>query len=103
MPATVTRVSGRSAAAASRSAATGGTCEARNAGTSAATSVTPRPTTSDAITAAAGTPIPATFRLPLRADNAAAPSVPMPTPSPSPTSDAMIPMTVASTITDRIT
>src|SRR5215207_64587 len=54
VPVTVRAVSGRSGVAASRSAAIGGTREARSAGSSAATTVTSTPTRYDAATAAAG-------------------------------------------------
>jgi hypothetical protein len=63
-PTMVIRVSGRSGVAASCMAATGGIRDARRAGSSAARTVTSRPTVNAAMIAAGGTPIPASCRSP---------------------------------------
>ncbi len=102
-PATVGLVSGRSGVAASRIAATGAIREARTAGNTDAAIVTRMPTAKDETTAAAGSPMLASCRLPPpNVANSRASSAPTPTPAPSPTTEATTPITSASSTTDTI-
>jgi hypothetical protein len=100
VPTVLTRVSERCSAAAERIACTGGTREARNAGITAASSVTPTPTANDSTSADGGTMSPTGSRAPLCDSMTDFSITATPTPRPSPTSEAPAPTSAASTSTE---
>ncbi len=101
-PNTLILVSGRSGMLTSCIAATGAIREARSAGSTAATTVTTRPTTNALITAESGTPIEASVRSANEPNRAARPA-PAPTPAARPSTAAIRPIITASTSTEPIT